>query len=125
MNHLGRDRFQAFSAGSRPTGRVHPLAVETLEGLGMKAHGVRSKSWDEFAHAGAPKIDDLITVCDNAAREPCPVWPGKRATAHWGLPDPAAVEGSDAARRAAFLAVAQELQRRIRELISKEQPPAA
>ena len=113
MNHLGAGRYRAFSAGSQPQGRVHPLALETLDELGIALAGARSKSWDEFAGPASPPIDVLITVCDNAAAEPCPVWRGRRPTAHWGLPDPAAVTSSEGERREAFRATARELRRRI------------
>ena len=113
LNHLGRGRFTAHSAGSFPTGRVNPYSLETLRSFGLPAEGYRSKSWDEFAAPGAPPIDFIFTVCDNAAGEACPVWPGKPVTAHWGVPDPAAVEGTDAEKRAAFRDVANALRRRI------------
>ncbi len=100
---IGRGRFRAFSAGSRPTGAVHPLALEVLVQHQMSTQDLRSKSWEEFAGPGAPRMDFIFTVCDSAAREPCPLWPGRPATAHWSLSDPAAVTGSDAVRRAAFL----------------------
>ncbi len=102
LNHAGRGRFRAFSAGSRPTGRVNPFALELLRSKGIATDGVRSKSWDEFAAPGAPAMDYIFTVCDNAAGETCPLWPGRPATGHWGVDDPAAVEGSDDDRRAAF-----------------------
>lgn len=113
LNHLGRGHFQAYSAGSRPAGRVNPLALERLEKEGVPADGARSKSWDEFASPGAPPLDFVITVCDNAAGEVCPVWPGQPVTAHWGLPDPAAVEGSEGERRLAFAQAFALLERRI------------
>jgi arsenate reductase len=113
LNHLGKGRFAAHSAGSFPTGKVNPYSLETLEGLGLPNAGYRSKSWDEFAAPGAPPIDFIFTVCDNAAGEACPVWPGKPVTAHWGVPDPAAVEGTDAQKRDAFRATATALRRRI------------
>jgi arsenate reductase len=113
LNHLGNGRFRAHSAGSFPTGKVNPYSLETLQGLGLPATGYRSKSWDEFAAPGAPPIDFIFTVCDNAAGEACPVWPGKPITAHWGVPDPAAVEGTDAEKRAAFRDAARTLRRRI------------
>jgi arsenate reductase len=118
LNHLGRGRFDAFSAGSHPTGQVHPLALETLATLGLSAKGPRSKSWEEFARSDAPPIDFIITVCDNAAGETCPVWPGKPVTAHWGVDDPAASNGSDEERRAAFRNAAHVLRRRIELLVS-------
>ena len=118
LNHLGRGRFKAYSAGSHPNGKVNPLAIETLESMRLPTRGLRSKAWDEFAASGAPTIDFVFTVCDNAAAEPCPVWPGKPATAHWGVPDPAAVEGTDAQKRAAFRDAATTLRRRIELFLS-------
>jgi arsenate reductase len=117
MNDLGRDRFQAFSAGSFPKGAVHPLALETLAKHGLPATGLRSKSWDEFAGAAAPKMDFIFTVCDNAAKEACPVWPGHPATDHWSLADPAAVEGTLEEQRRAFETTYRELERRIQALL--------
>ncbi|QXP83932.1 arsenate reductase ArsC [Methylococcus sp. Mc7] len=114
LNHLGKGRFRAFSAGSRPTGRVNPLALKRLEKEGIPTDGARSKSWDEFASPGAPPLDFVITVCDNGAGEACPAWPGQPLTAHWGLPDPAAVEGSEGERRLAFAQAFALLERRIR-----------
>ena len=96
LNQLGQGRFRAHSAGSMPTGRVNPHALRLLQGLGYPTEGLRSKSWDEFAQAGAPRLDFIITVCDNAAGEVCPIWPGMPMRAHWGVPDPAAATGSDA-----------------------------
>ena len=96
MNHLGAGRFKAWSAGSHPNGTVNPFALQTLATWRMPTDGFRSKSWDEFAVPGAPTLDFAFTVCDNAAGEVCPVWPGQPITAHWGVPDPAAVEGTDA-----------------------------
>ena len=93
LNHWGRGRFRAFSAGSFPRGQVHPLAIELLQWTNLPTEGLRSKSWDEFAAPDAPPIDFVITVCDDAAGETCPVWPGHPITAHWGIPDPAKVEG--------------------------------
>jgi arsenate reductase len=98
----GAGRFGAFSAGSEPKGRVNPLALEILEAAGYPTGGLRSKSWDEFAAAGAPAMDFVLTVCDSAAGESCPIWPGHPVTAHWGIEDPAAVEGTEADRKAAF-----------------------
>lgn len=118
LNHLGRGRFKAFSAGSHAAGRVNPMALETLERFDMPAGGLRSKSWDEFARSGVPAIDFVITVCDDAAAEICPVWPGKPVTAHWGVADPAAVQGSEDARRAAFHEAFTTLRRRIESLVS-------
>lgn len=110
---LSRGRFQAFSAGSHPAGQVHPLAIELLEKNHLPTEGLRSKSWDEFAQTGAPELDFVFTVCDNAAGETCPVWPGQPMTAHWGVPDPAAVEGSDEAKRKAFFFAFNQLSNRI------------
>jgi protein-tyrosine-phosphatase len=111
LNREGADRFRAFSAGSFPKGQVHPAALNLLRELGFSTDGFRSKSWDEFAADGAPKLDFIFTVCDNAAGEACPVWPGKPVTAHWGIEDPAAVEGPG--QQAAFWNASQALQRRI------------
>lgn len=113
MNQIGHGRFHAYSAGSFPTGKVNPLAIELLDTGRIPHEGARSKSWDEFAKPGAPRMDFILTVCDNAANEVCPVWPGKPVTAHWGVADPAAVEGTDEAKRAAFVAAAAMLRRRI------------
>lgn len=118
MNHLGRGRFRGFSAGSHPNGQVNPWAIETLRSAGMPTSGLRSKSWDEFARDGAPAFDFIITVCDRAANEVCPVWPGRPATAHWGVADPAAVEGSDERKRAAFRDAMTVLRRRIELLMA-------
>ena len=122
LNELGRGRFKAYSAGSHPTGKVNPLAVETLEAAGLSAHGLRSKSWEEFARPGAPPMDFILTVCDSAAGEVCPIWPGKPVNAHWGVPDPAAVAGSDEHKRAAFRSAAAALRRRIELLVSLSPP---
>ena len=102
LNREGKERFRAFSAGSHPKGQVHPFAIELLKKLNHPTAGLRSKSWDEFAAPNAPHLDFVFTVCDNAANEVCPVWPGQPMTAHWGLPDPAAVEGTEAERHLAF-----------------------
>ncbi len=118
LNHSGQGRFQAFSAGSVPKGHVHPLALETLTRHQIATAGLRSKSWDEFAVPGAPTMQFIITVCDNAAREVCPIWPGHPATAHWGLPDPAAVEGTVDERRQAFDKTFREIEARIQEMTS-------
>lgn len=118
MNHIGRGRFKAHSAGSHPNRSVNPLSIETLENAGLPTDALRSKSWDEFAAAGAEPIDFIITVCDNAAQEVCPVWPGKPTTAHWGVADPAAVEGSLDKKRAAFRDAATILRRRIELLVN-------
>jgi arsenate reductase len=113
---LGGGRFRAFSAGSHPRGEVHPLAIALLRERGVPVEGLRSKSWDEFAAPGAPPIDVVITVCDNAAAEECPVWPGRPATMHWSIPDPAAAAGSDAERRQAFADAMRLLRGRIERL---------
>jgi arsenate reductase len=113
LNHFGHGRFKAYSAGSRPGGSVNPLSLETLKSLALPTAGLRSKSWDEFAAPGAPRFDFIITVCDNAANEACPIWPGKPTTAHWGVADPAAVEGGDGEKRDAFRDAAVVLRRRI------------
>ena len=118
MNRLGSGRFKAYSAGSHPTGRVNPLALETLAAAQLPTDGYRSKAWDEFAAPGAPPMDFIITVCDDAAGEACPVWPGEPATAHWGVADPAAVEGTEAQKRAAFRDAATILRRRIELLVA-------
>jgi arsenate reductase len=118
FNMLGKGRFIAHSAGSKPVGRVNPYALELLQQQGHSIAGLRSKSWDEFAAPGAPEIDFIFTVCDNAAGETCPIWPGKPATAHWGIPDPAAVQGDDASKRAAFRKAYDQLARRIRLFMS-------
>jgi protein-tyrosine-phosphatase len=102
LNRIGQGRFQAYSAGSRPKGSPHPQTLRLLQEFGYDTAPLRSKSWEEFAKPGAPAFDFIVTVCDDAAGEACPVWPGKPATAHWGIADPAAVQGSDAAVTAAF-----------------------
>jgi arsenate reductase len=114
INHWGRGRFKGYSAGSHPKGTVHPLALELLKQVDLPAEGLRSKPWDEFAGSGAPPLDFVFTVCDNAAGETCPLWPGHPVTAHWGVPDPAAVEGSDADKWAAFRAAFQALENRVK-----------
>lgn len=114
----GAGRFNAFSAGSQPKGAVNPLALKTLQAAGYPTEGPRSKSWDEFAYAGAPAMDFIITVCDNAAGEACPFWPGKPATAHWGIEDPAAVEGTDLDKERAFVTALRYLENRIALLTS-------
>lgn len=113
LNSLGRGRFRGYSAGSHPTGSVHPLALEKLQREGLPTTGLRSKSWDEFAHPDAPPLDFVITVCDKAAGEVCPAWPGQPITAHWGVPDPAAVQASEGEKRLAFAQAFAVLQRRI------------
>ena len=112
LNHRGKGRFRAFSAGSFPKGQVHPLALQLLQSTNLPTEGLRSKSWNEFAAPGAPAIDFVITVCDNAAGEACPVWPGKPVTAHWGVADPAAVAG-DAQQGVAFRKALGELEARV------------
>lgn len=118
LNHLGKGRFRAFSAGSRPAGRVDPLVLALLKEQGMPVDHLRSKSWDEFARPDAPAMDFVFTVCDNAAGEVCPVWPGQPMTAHWGIEDPAAAKGGDETRRAAVEAACRLLNRRIALLVS-------
>lgn len=115
LNNLAfnKGRFRAYSAGSHPAGAVNPLAIELLEKNHLPTAGLRSKSWDEFAQPGAPELDFVFTVCDNAAGEVCPVWPGQPMTAHWGVPDPAAMAGSDEARRKAFFQAYNQLLNRI------------
>jgi arsenate reductase len=113
LNQLGRGRFRAFSAGSHPTGQVNPLALELLARLGIPAGEPRSKSWEEFAVPGAPPLHFVFTVCDSAAGESCPIWPGQPFTAHWGVEDPAAASGSLEERQAAFRAALRILTRRI------------
>jgi arsenate reductase len=114
VNHWGAGRFHASSAGSFPTGRVNPLALELLAQMQISAAGARSKSWDEFATPGGIEFDFVITVCDKAAGEVCPIWPGEPMTAHWGVEDPAAVEGSEAQRMLAFRDAFRALEHRIR-----------
>ena len=113
LTALGRGRFKGFSAGSHPNGVVNPFAIEFLTKTGFPTDGLRSKSWDEFAVPGAPVMDYVLTVCDQAAGEQCPFWPGQPMSAHWGVPDPAAVEGSDETKRLAFRDTASVLRRRI------------
>ncbi len=118
INHWGQGRFLGYSAGSHPKGAVHPIALELLRHLKLPTDGLRSKSWDEFAAPGAPPIDFVFTVCDNAAGEVCPVWPGTPMTAHWGIDDPAAVEGDDKTRWLAFRKAFHELENRIKVFTS-------
>lgn len=118
LNGMGGGRFHAHSAGSQPKGEVHPLALRALDTFSFSAQGYRSKSWDTFAEAGAPQMDFVITVCDNAAGEVCPVWPGHPATAHWGVEDPAAHAGTEDEQLKAFLRAARLLKRRIELFIS-------
>jgi arsenate reductase len=118
LNTAGRGRFTAYSAGSHPGGKVNPLALELLQKNRIDVSGLRSKSWDEFARPGAPALDFVFTVCDNAAGEVCPLWPGQPISAHWGVQDPAAVEGPEELRRKAFLRAFSELSTRINLLLS-------
>lgn len=113
LNRDGSGRFKAFSAGSRPKGQVHPFALDLLRKMNHSTAGLRSKSWDEFAVAGAPNLDFVFTVCDNAANEVCPIWPGQPMTAHWGVLDPAAAEGTEAERHLAFADAYRMLTNRI------------
>ncbi len=118
LNELGRGRFRAYSAGSYPKDEVHPLALTTLERLHLPTTGYRSKSWDEFVAPHAPVFDFIFTVCDNAAGETCPLWPGKPVSAHWGVPDPAAACGTEEQQRKAFMDAAITLRRRIELFLS-------
>lgn len=113
LNTMGKERFRAYSAGSHPKGEVHPLTLELIEKNRLPATDLRSKNWDEFARPDAPQMDFIFTVCDNAAGEACPVWPGRPMTAHWGVPDPAAVEGSIDDRRRAFFRAYNQLGTRV------------
>ena len=114
MNHWGRGKFHGLSAGSHPKGEVHPIALELLRKMKLPTEGMRSKSWDEFAVADAPPLDFVFTVCDNAAGEVCPYWPGQPMTAHWGVEDPAAVEGPDVDKWLAFRRVFNQLENRVK-----------
>ena len=118
VTHLGAGRFKGFSAGSQPKWLVHPYALDLLASLGFPASGMHSKSWEVFAASGAPHMDFVFTVCDSAAGEACPIWPGQPMTAHWGVPDPAAVEGSELDKRAAFREAFTALENRIRLFMS-------
>ena len=118
LNNLGKGRFRAFSAGSHPAGQVNPFALELLEKNNFPTGELRSKPWDEFAQADAPHLDFVITVCDKAAGEVCPVWPGQPISAHWGIPDPVAAEGSDEQKRHAFVDAMNQMQRRICMFVS-------
>ena len=118
LNHLGRGRFRAYSAGSHPAGAVQPLALAVLAQMGLPTDGYRSKSWAEFAGAGAPAMDFVLTVCDQAAGEACPVWPGQPTTAHWGVPDPSQVRGSEERRAQAYRDAAASLKRRIELMLA-------
>ncbi len=113
LNRSGTGKFRAFSAGSQPRGQINPYAIDLLKNLGYDVTGLRSKSWDEFAAAGAPQMDFVFTVCDNAAQEVCPLWPGQPMTAHWGVPDPSIAKGTEAEKRVAFANTYRMLQRRI------------
>jgi arsenate reductase len=113
LNRVGQGRFRAYSAGSQPKGEVHPFAIELLKGINHDTSFARSKSWEEFATDDAPVMDFVFTVCDNAANEACPVWPGQPMTAHWGVPDPAAAEGTDAEKHLAFAETYRMLNNRI------------
>ena len=117
LNVIGSPRFKAFSAGSYPSGKPNPFALEQVKALGYPIETVRSKSWDEFALPNSPRMDIIITVCDNAAGEACPVWPGHPATAHWGFPDPSDTEGGAEAKRAAFAKVFTAIRQRIQLLV--------
>src|SRR3954471_12305431 len=118
VNHWGQGKFAGYSAGSLPKGKVHPIALELLAQMKLPTAGLRSKSWDEFAQPGAPRMDFVFTVCDNAAAEMCPVWPGQPMTAHWGVPDPAAVTGSEAEIAFAFADSYRMLNARISIFVS-------
>ena len=118
LDHWGRGRFKGYSAGSFPKGEVHPLALDLLQRVHLPTAGLRSKSWDEFARPGAPVMDFVFTVCDQAAGEVCPVWPGNPITAHWGVPDPAAVEGTADERRRAFREAHRQLEARIKLFVA-------
>ena len=118
LNQIGKGRFRAYSAGSHPAGQVNPYVLETLAAQNLPVAELRSKSWEEFAAPGAPALDFVFTVCDNAAGEVCPVWPGQPVSAHWGIEDPAAVQGDDAARRHAVHTALQLLNRRISVFIN-------
>ena len=124
MNHpsIGRGQFRAFSAGSHPRGTVHPFALEVLAHHQIPTQGLRSKSWEEFAGSDAPRMDFIFTVCDSAAGEQCPLWPGRPVTAHWSVPDPAAVTGSEAEKRTAFLDAFLVLRRRIETFVTTPVP---
>ena len=118
LNRAGQGNFRAFSAGSHPKGRIHDYALDLLRKLHYDVSGLRSKSWTEFSRSEAPKLDFVFTVCDNAAKETCPLWPGQPMTAHWGLPDPAALEGTEVEKRLAFADTLRALQARIGIFVS-------
>jgi arsenate reductase len=118
INHWGEGRFIGYSAGSRPAGRINPIALDLLRHMNFPTDGLRSKSWNEFAAPGAPQLDFVFTVCDNAAGEQCPIWPGQPMTAHWGVEDPAAVEGTDTEKWLVFRKVFRELENRIKIFVN-------
>ena len=118
FNTMGAGRFKAYSAGSHPTGKVNPFAIGLVQELGYPVENLRSKSWDEFAAPGAPELDFVVTVCDKAAGEMCPLWPGQPVTAHWGFPDPAAVEGTDEEKRSAFAGTLRQMRNRVQLFLS-------
>ena len=118
INHWGRGQFRGYSAGSHPKGVVHPLALRLLDKMNLPVHDLRSKSWDEFAGVGAPALDFVFTVCDDAAGEACPAWPGQPMTAHWGIPDPAAVDGAEVDKSLAFSVAFKSLEARIKVFTS-------
>jgi len=118
FNTMGAGRFKAFSAGSHPTCKVNTFAIELVRELGYPVENLRSKSWDEFAAPGAPELDFVVTVCDKAAGEMCPLWPGQPVTAHWGFPDPAAVKGTDEEKRAAFASTLRQMRNRVQLFLS-------
>ena len=118
FNTMGAGRFKAYSAGSHPTGKVNPFAIEQVQALGYPVENLRSKSWDEFAAPGAPELDFVVTVCDKAAGEICPLWAGQPVTAHWGFPDPAGIEGTDEEKRAAFALTLRQIRNRVQLFLS-------
>jgi protein-tyrosine-phosphatase len=118
LNREGMGKFKGYSAGSQPKGRIHPYTLDLLQKLNHPTKALRSKDWDEFAQPGAPKLDFVFTLCDDAANEVCPVWPGQPMTAHWGMPDPAAVNGSEAEKRLAFAETYRMLRNRLSAFVS-------
>jgi arsenate reductase len=118
LNDCGGVRFRGYSAGSHPKGEVHPLTLDLLRSFGLPVEGLRSKSWDEFARPESPKLDLVVTVCDQAAGEICPVWPGRPLRAHWSIPDPAVAQGDEAARKDAFREAFRKLEKRVRLLVT-------
>jgi len=118
LNRIGAGRFKAYSAGSQPSGQIHPFTAQLLTGLNFKIDDARSKSWNEFATDGAPEMDFVFTVCDNAAGEVCPIWPGQPVTAHWPFPDPAAFDGSEAEHHALFVKVYGMIEKRINSFVN-------